>query len=228
MISIVILCWNNLKYTRLCIESIITHTKQPYQIIAVDQGSKDGTSDYFKKIKEECNCVVIKNIENKGFACGNNQALKLAEGEYILMLNNDCEITADNWLDLMIDASETADLVGAVCKRVAPNYNTKSFEYIGDGKESDLWSYIEGWCLFAKRDILVMLGGFDELFNPAFSEDSDLSFRVKELGLKIKSVHLPIVHHGSKSIGQITGGPEAMSAKNNRLLYEKWITNNNQ
>lgn len=223
MVSIIILCWNNLKYTKLCIESIIKYTKQPYQIIAIDQGSTDGTSDYLIKAIRECSCIVIKNEENKGFACGNNQALKLVEDGYVLMLNNDCEIMADDWLDLMINASKEAELIGAVCKQVAPDYITKSFKYIGDGKENGRWSYIEGWCLFANKDTWLSLNGFDERFNPAFSEDADLSFRAKELGMKIKAIELPIVHHGSKSIGQIPGSPEAMSAKNNRLLYEKWI-----
>jgi len=221
--SIIILCWNNLEYTKLCIESIIKHTKQPYQIIAIDQGSTDGTSDYLIKATRECNCIIIKNVENKGFACGNNQALKLVESEYVLMLNNDCEITDDNWLEIMINASGTADLIGAVCKQVAPDSITKTFKYIGDGKENGRWSYIEGWCLFAKRDTWLSLNGFDEKFNPAFSEDADLSFRAKGLGMKIKAVSLPIIHHGSKSIGQIHGGHEAMSAKNNRLLYGQWI-----
>ena len=221
--SIIILCWNNLKYTKLCIKSIMEHTTQPYQIIAVDQGSNDGTLAYLKQVIESCNCIVIQNTENKGFACGNNQALKSVESEYALMLNNDCEITADNWLDLMIDASKTADLVGAVCKQVAPDYITKSFKYIGDGKENGKWSYIEGWCLFARKAVWEWLEGFDERFYPAFSEDADLSFRAKGLGMKIKAVPVPIIHHGNKSIGQIHGSPEAMSAKNNRLLYEKWI-----
>ena len=223
MISIIILCWNNLKYTRLCIESIMKHTKQPYRLIAVDQGSTDGTSEYLEEVMHGCDCIIIENAKNKGFACGCNQALKETAGEYVLMLNNDCEVKADDWLDMMINANETADLVGAVCKQVAPDSITKTFEYIGDGKENGRWSYIEGWCVFAKRDIWLSLNGFDERFNPAFSEDADLSFRAKELGMTIKTVSLPIVHHGSKSIGQIPGGPEAMSAKHNRLLYEKWI-----
>lgn len=223
-VTIIILCWNNFKYTKLCIESIQKHTKQPYQLIAVDQGSQDSTPKYLKRTFNNGSNLFIRNSKNRGFSCGNNQALKLAECKYVLMVNNDCEVLEDDWLDLMVDANISAEIVGAVCKKVRPNYQAKRFEYIGDGKEDETWSYIEGWCLFAKKDVWLMLDGFDERFNPAFSEDADLSFRAKELGMKIKAVSLPIVHHGSKSIGQIHGGPEAMSAKNNRLLFEKWIT----
>lgn len=222
-VTIIILCWNNLKYTKLCIESIFKYTKQPFQLIVVDQGSHDGTSKYLKETLN--NSLIISNCENKGFSCGNNQALRYAKCEYILILNNDCEIMKDNWIDLMVDANRSAGIVGAACKKVRPNYNAKTFEYVGNGNEDDQWSYIEGWCVFAKRDIWLALGGFDEIFNPAFSEDSDLSFRAKKLGLKIKAIpSLPVKHYGGMSIKAIQGGSEMQSKKNNRLLYRKWIT----
>lgn len=222
-VTIIILCWNNLKYTKLCIESIFKYTKQPFQLIVVDQDSHDGTLKYLKKTLN--NELIISNCENKGFSRGNNQALRYAKCEYVLMLNNDCEIMRDNWIDLMIDANRSAGIVGAACKKVRPNHNAKTFEYIGNGNEDDQWSYIEGWCVFAKRDIWLALGGFDEKFNPAFSEDSDLSFRAKKLGLKIKAIPLlPVKHYGGISIKAIQGGPEMQSKKNNRLLYCKWIT----
>ena len=223
-VSIIVLCWNNVKYTKIFIDSIKKQTKPgSYQLIVVDQGSTDETFSYLKENVNGEHDIVICNTQNKGFSGGNNQALKVAECQYVLFINNDCKVLKDNWLDVMIQATKKANLIGALCSKVKPNHRRRQFEHVGSGREGETWSYLEGWCLFSKRDFFLKLGGFDMRFSPAYSEDSDLSFRVKKMGLRIKAINIPVKHFGSKSLGLANKSFPGQSEKSNRILFEKWI-----
>ncbi|MCK5615118.1 glycosyltransferase [Candidatus Pacearchaeota archaeon] len=227
-VTIIILAWNQLRYTKICIESIKRLTdRNRYDLVLVDNGSTDKTIEYLKTVLDGNRDIVISNATNRGFSGGNNQGLKVAESEYILMLNNDCRIEKDNWLDILFYESEGKNigLVGALCHKAAPDYARKMFDHIGAGRESDKWSYIEGWCIFGKRELFVKLDGFDMRFNPAYGEDADLSYRVKELGLKIKAVKLPIKHFGNKSKSQLDRSIPHQSDKSGRRMFSKWINN---
>ena len=74
--SVVVLCCDQLDYTRRCLESVLLHTRPPYELILVDNGSKDGTPAY---LKEVCARVgpgqarVIRNDSNRGFGGGCNR-----------------------------------------------------------------------------------------------------------------------------------------------------------
>jgi len=223
-VSIIILAWNQVKYTQICIESIKKYTNSDmYQLIIIDQGSNDNTFDYLKDHVDGENDILIHNLQNRGFSGGNNQGLKVAESEYVLFINNDIKVLKDYWLDVMIKGTEEADLIGAICQKVKPDYEKRRFEHIGTGKENEPWSYLEGWCLFAKRELFLQLYGFDMRFNPGYSEDADLSFRVKKIGLKIKAINLPIKHFGSKTEKDIIRSFGDVSKKNNQKLFAKWI-----
>jgi ADP-heptose:LPS heptosyltransferase len=227
-VSIIILAWNQLSYTKICIESIKKQTdRRKYDLIVIDQGSTDGTLDYLVKELDGPGDTIIINTVNKGFSGGNNQGLQIAKTEFVLMLNNDCKIERAGWLDLLTDASckcKDVGLFGAICMKGAPDNIKKMFDHVGPGKETDRWGYIEGWCLFGKRDLFLKLGGFDMRFNPAYGEDSDMCFRVKEMGLKIKAVKLPIRHYGSKSKGQLDKVISNQGDISRRRMFDKWIS----
>ena len=103
-VSIIILAWNQLSYTRICIDSIKSQTKRDkYNLIVVDQGSTDKTMNYLRKAVDGPDDMIIRNIKNRGFSGGNNQGIQVADSEYILLLNNDCEILKEGWLDQLLD-----------------------------------------------------------------------------------------------------------------------------
>lgn len=91
-ISIIILSWNTKKLLRDCLKSLYTLDPKPYtlELIVVDNGSTDGSPEMvakeFKKVK------LIRNKKNLGFAKGNNQGIKAAKGNYIMLLNSDTVI----------------------------------------------------------------------------------------------------------------------------------------
>src|SRR5262249_27250458 len=77
--SIIILCCNQLAHTRPCLESLLRHTRAPYELILVDNGSTDGTPGYLEEIRRRhgpARIEVIRNETNLGFPAGCNQGLE--------------------------------------------------------------------------------------------------------------------------------------------------------
>src|ERR1039458_1976005 len=76
-ITIVILTWNALDYTKRCLESLCANTDHPdYHVIVADNGSSDGTIEYLQSVPW---VKVLLNGDNLGFAAGNNRAIRIAD-----------------------------------------------------------------------------------------------------------------------------------------------------
>ncbi len=102
--SIIVLCCNEVAYTRQCLESVLAHTRQPYELILVDNGSTDETPAYLEEVRRRPEpewVEVIRNGENRGFAAGCNQGLAAARGRYLVLLNNDTIVSA-GWLEGLV------------------------------------------------------------------------------------------------------------------------------
>jgi GT2 family glycosyltransferase len=101
--SIIIPCWNQLEFTRQCIGALRKHTRRPWELVVVDNGSTDGTADYLAGVSDIASVpvTVITNASNRGFPAAINQGLKAARGEYLVLLNNDVVVT-DGWLGQLI------------------------------------------------------------------------------------------------------------------------------
>lgn len=98
--SVVVLCCNELAYTRLCLESVLRHTRPPYELVLVDNGSADGTPAYLDEVRTwpgPARVEVIRNETNVGYPAGVNQALARARGDDLVLLNNDVVVT-EGWL----------------------------------------------------------------------------------------------------------------------------------
>jgi glycosyltransferase involved in cell wall biosynthesis len=108
--SIIIPCWNQREITRYCIAALKRHTRRPWELIVVDNGSTDGTANYLAGVQDAAAVpvTVIANTTNRGFPAAINQGLKVARGEYVVLLNNDVVVT-DGWLDQLV-ALATAKL----------------------------------------------------------------------------------------------------------------------
>ena len=96
-LSIAIVSWNTRNLTLKCIKSIFGHIKNiDFEIFLVDNNSTDETVKFIRQAKQKnkwSNLHIIENKENLGFAKANNQAIKQAQGEYVLLLNSDTELT---------------------------------------------------------------------------------------------------------------------------------------
>jgi GT2 family glycosyltransferase len=238
MVSIIIPLFNNLDLTKSCIESIEEFTPEEYEIIFVDNGSKDGTGDYLK-FNMKPNWKLIENNENKGFPVACNQGMCLSEGEYILILNNDTVVSPE-WLKGMLECINSADDIGIVGPRTN---NVSGAQAVKDGFYNDYDSYVKyainfrkamkglylprwrivGFCYLFKRQLIDEIGYFDERFTPGNFEDDDYCLRAMEAGYRnMICSDVFIHHHGSMSHDKSTFA-QILEA-NQKKFVDKWDT----
>ncbi|MCF0227121.1 MAG: glycosyltransferase family 2 protein [Methanobrevibacter sp.] len=132
LVSIIILNLNGLEHLqRLFANFDKTINYSNYEIIVVDNGSSDSSVSYLKSLQDKYPISIIENNENYSFSKANNQAAKIAKGQYIVLLNNDIEPTY-GWLNELMGVMLNNDDVGAVgSKLIFPFYydnRNKSFK----------------------------------------------------------------------------------------------------
>jgi glycosyltransferase involved in cell wall biosynthesis len=101
--SIIIPVWGQLEFTQQCLASLKEHTRPTWELIVIDNGSNDGTAAYLAGVRDMASVpvTVVTNTTNLGFPAAVNQGLRLARGEYLVLMNNDVVVT-DGWLDQLI------------------------------------------------------------------------------------------------------------------------------
>jgi GT2 family glycosyltransferase/tetratricopeptide (TPR) repeat protein len=240
--SLIILCCNERAYTELCLESVLLHTRAPYELILVDNGSTDGTDAYLEALRAKSGPVrveVIHNPQNLGFPKGCNQGLQKAKGRFLVLLNNDTIVT-QGWLEGLIAWAVHDDmrvgLVGATSnycpppQQVAFDYADRPgleafaarrrHEYAGKAVEVER---LTGFCLLVRRDLLEEVGGFDERFGAGFFDDDDLCVRARRAGFHLLVAQGVYIHHfGSRTFaGQGIDCQEQLRSNFERFVA-KW------
>lgn len=230
-LSIVIICWNDLKVIKECLRSIYDTTKSiDFEVIVSDNGSKDESLAYIREHHPKVR--IVENGANLGFAKGNNVGIAAATGEYILILNPDT-IIHEGALDRWIPFADQHPEAGAFGCRVLNSdgsyqHPAKPFptvrrywlsafcmwplgylsdvltdRYVGwSGETTRSIDWQSGCCVMLRGDVLKKLGGFDERFFYHF-EEVDLCRRVWDAGFPI--LHCPdatITHLGGQSVGR--------------------------
>jgi len=234
LVSIVIPAFNSFSYTCKCLESVKKNAGDvSYEIIVADDHSNDQTrliQNYFKGIR------VVRNEKNMGFVLTCNSAARQAKGEFIYFLNNDT-ITHPDWLKplvkLFFDSEKTGiagsrliypdgklQEAGGIIWNDATGWNYGKFdnpeksEYNYE-KEVD---YVSGASLMIRKTLWENLGGFDQLFSPAYYEDTDLAFRARQSGYKVIYQPQSVVTHYE---GQSNGGDQSAGIKRNQEINRK-------
>lgn len=108
-VSVLIVSFNRADDLRLVLQQLSAGTRAPDEIIVVDNASKDDAAD----VAEAHGCTVVRNAENVGFAAANNQALALATGDYVALLNNDA-VPHHRWLETLVEVAEETPGAAAV------------------------------------------------------------------------------------------------------------------
>ena len=102
--AVIVLSYNSLEETtKPCLESVFSaQTDAHFEVLVVDNASTDDTRDYLREMQgRHANLKLVLNPENKGFAGGNNQAVRAADADFYVLLNSDTRVT-DHWLDKML------------------------------------------------------------------------------------------------------------------------------
>ncbi|HKP97817.1 MAG TPA: glycosyltransferase [Fibrobacteria bacterium] len=236
MVSIVILGFNQVEYTKKCIESIRKYTRQKYELILIDNGSKDGTEAFFRSIP---GAKVVRNGENLGVSKGWNQGMRLAAGEYILILNNDI-IVGPDWLENMVRLAESDPSIGLVGPRsnyIAGPQAVPDVPYESEGEIQGFirkwqgehalsaaeFQFIKGFCHLIPRRVFDKVGFYDERFGKGNFEDDDYCMRVRVHGYRALFADDSFIHHyGSVSFNQESVDWRALMIENRRKYELKW------
>ncbi len=238
--SIIILAHNQLDDTRQCLASIEQNTPLPHELILVDNGSTDGTPEFFRQYaSSRDNVRVVFNRANLGFSAGNNQGLALAQGETVLLLNNDTVVT-QGWLERMLSVLERhpeTGLVGPVSNSVSGPQLVSPVAYSSladlpafaaqvasarSGQSAEVPRLV-GFCLLMRRSAVEKIGGLDAQFGSGNFEDDDLCLRAGFAGFKLRIALDAFVHHtGGQTFRGAKIDYRASMLRNWDLFKTKW------
>ena len=217
-VSIVVPNWNGMRFVGMCLDSLAQLDFEGHEVIVVDNGSRDGSREM---IEEQYPWVrLLKMPDNMGFAIACNEGIKASNAEYIVLLNNDIEVTPD-WLRELYEGMERHPECGMGTTKMMFLDNRDVFYNTGDlfhswssgggrgqgEKDSGQYEeedYVFGACAGAgiyRREFFKQVGLFDEDFF-IFAEDVDLNMRGQLQGLK--AVYLPkakVFHIGTATVG---------------------------
>ena len=228
-LSVVIICWNDLRVIRDCLRSIYDRTHATNcEVIVSDNGSVDDSIEFIRK--HYPGVRIVENQQNLGFARGNNAGIAASRGQYVLILNPDT-IIHDGALDKLVEFADRHSKAGAfgcrvlnpdgtyqVSARLFPTIGRYWVGALGLSKLSSLLVYEEyprwrgdterpidwqsGCCVMFRGNLLKRLGGFDEQFFYHF-EEVDLCRRVWNSGYPILfTPDAEITHLGGQSVGR--------------------------
>jgi O-antigen biosynthesis protein len=240
VVSIIIPTFGKVEYTLRCLASIAAAPPRvPIEVIVVDDASGDPEVSQLRSVS---GIRLIVHRTNLGFLRCCNDAARLAQGNLLMLLNNDTEVMpgAIDALSELLMTRPDAGMVGA--RLLYPdglqqeaggivwrdgsawNYGHRDdprkpeYNYV---RETD---YVSGAAIMLPRAIWHRLNGFDEHFAPAYCEDSDLAFRVRAAGLKVlyqpeaKIIHFEGISHGTDT----SSGVKANQLANVVKLAERW------
>ena len=240
-VSIVVLTYNNLEFTRNCLDSLLEFTNYPnWELVIVDNASSDGSQEFLRTFAEQqANVKLILNEENAGFAAGNNVGIQNSTGEYIVLLNNDTIVTR-GWLWGLIRyflRDKSLGLLGPVTNNIGNeakidiHYDNmdqmaiESRKYTSERSRQLLYiNTVAFFCAVIRRQVIDEIGQLDEVFGCGFFEDDDFCVRARNAGFKIAIADdVYIHHHLSASFSLLKEETKKALFEQNKAIYEeKW------
>jgi GT2 family glycosyltransferase/2-polyprenyl-3-methyl-5-hydroxy-6-metoxy-1,4-benzoquinol methylase len=233
--SIVIVTYNELAYTRQCVDSIRQYTDEPYELIFVDNASTDGTVEYLRSLPEG---KIITNAANRGFPAAANQGIQAAAGKQIVLLNNDTILTT-GWLGRLLRALHSDARIGLVgpCSNCVSGEQQVPVRYEEiAGLDGFAWDWgktqdrvlvdtdrLVSFCLLIRQEVIDKIGLLDERFGMGCFEDDDYCLRAVQAGFRAVIARDAFVHHfGGRTFVGSGVDFDGLMEKNRRLFQEKW------
>lgn len=224
--TISILALNNLELTTKCIESVFAagSDKDEAEMILTNNGSTDGTREYFDELaKTRANVRVIHNDTNLGYQEPNKRALEMAQGEFLVLLNNDCEVKTPGWLKTLaapFDKNPKAAISGPMScsSRIMPTCHGQ--------RSRDVFEYIEFSTACLKVSLFRKIGLWIPGIKFAYGDDSSTCLMVRELGYDLHLVPIDVIHSGGKTSRFVPNIKEIQEANHAviRTRFKKYLT----
>ena len=239
-VSIVVPVYNKYPYTDACLRALDgAKGRIGFEVIVIDDCSSDATAENLAQV---AGVRYLRNDSNLGFIGSCNRAAGAARGEFVVMLNNDTQVQP-GWLEALIDTFAAfpecgmsgAKLVypdgrlqeaGGVIFADGSGWNYGRLEDPADPRfnyprEVD---YLSGAAICLRRSQWEAFAGFDERYKPAYYEDTDMAFRVREAGLKVIYQPRAVVVHfeGISSGTDLTSGIKRFQLINQVKFKERW------
>ncbi len=209
--SVIVLNWNGLQHLNDCFSSLTNQTYKDLELIMVDNCSEDSSVKFVKS-----NFPSVKLLElddNYGFCKGNNEGIKIATGEYIVLLNNDT-ICDPDFVFQLVKSLEQSDNIGSVASKMLFMSDYQKIDNVGigfrksgvgykigwlqtDNGQFDRPMYVFGSCAGAaiyRKEVFEKIGLLDELLQTN-NEDIDFSFRMQLTGFECVYNPAAIVYH---------------------------------
>ncbi len=248
LVSIVVPTRDKLEYLKPCITSLLHQTEYPrFEVIIVDNGSREpATLEFLETIANQDGVRVLDYPEPFNFAAINNRAAREAQGEYLLLLNNDTQIVQPQWLDRMMSHGRRAEVGVVGARLVFPNQKVQHAgvvtglqhiaEHVHIGLDMNEPGYmaraqcVQGFsavtaaCLLIRKSLYVEVGGMDGGLAVLFN-DVDLCLKVGAAGYKVVwTPYATLLHHGSSSVGQKRSLSDRHRSQGEAyIMLERWL-----
>ena len=235
-VSVVMVLYGGGKVATRAISALAQNTEPCFELILVDNASQD---DSLARVEEQVEgATVVRNTTNTGFGPASNQGAALARGRTLCFLNSDA-LVEPGWLPPLLETLAEPGVGAAVPLFLNENGTVQEAGSVvdsighahavgGDGDPRDFRyrfrrevDFGSAACMLVPAELFFELGGFDELFAPAYFEDTDLCFKLHERGLKtIFEPRSRVVHirHGSGT----SGAARKLMEEHRDLFVERW------
>ncbi len=241
VVSVVIPVYNQLHYTLACLHALADTTGDvSVEIIVVDDCSmEDDTAHVLPRIE---GLVYLRNERNLGFVGSCNRGAAQARGEYLFFLNNDTRVRP-GWLQPLLEHFHLHPDTGLVGSQLiypdgrlqesggivfsdGSGWNVGRLQHPDDPRYryARQVDYCSGAAIMLPRQLFERLGGFDTAYAPAYYEDTDLAFKVRQAGLEVwVQPASRVVHYEGISCGTDTGsGVKRHQVLNQKTFVERW------
>lgn len=248
LVSILIPTRNRADLVRTCIESIISTTcYKTYEILLIDNGSDEEVSlAYFKELAAQGTVRLLRDNEPFNYARLNNLAVQAVKGEVVILLNNDTEVIAPNWLQDMVQLALLPEVGAVGAKLFYSNGNIQHagvvlgitggaahayIDFPGDALGycnlaflTRGYSAVTAACLAVRKSLYLEVGGLDEKHFAVGYNDVDFCLKLRTRGYRnVLAERAQLYHHESLSRGvEDTPAKKARFWNELSLLKKRW------